>query len=318
MKNKILLNCIALVALAIPAGVQAQVNPMRPHLEKRGAATQLIVDGKPYLALAGETDNTASSDLAYMDTVWPKVARANLNTVLVGVGWNWVEPVEGKYDFSLVDGILSGARKNNLHVVLLWFGSWKNGLSSFAPAWVKADQQRFPRDLLTNGKSVEVLFTFSDNNLQADTRAYTAFMHHLRQVDSKQHTVVMIQLENEVGLIGDTRDHSPAAEAAFAQPVPRQLMEYLQMNKATLWPELRKLWRPPAAKLPARGRTSSANCPSDRRNFHGVELCALHESSRPRPARMNCRSRCSQIPGCPAHGQAAGRLSVRLPGAARD
>ena len=133
MKNKILLNCIALVALAIPASAQAQVNPMIPHLEKRGAATQLIVDGKPYLALAGETDNTASSDLALMDTVWPKVAKANLNTVLVGVGWNWVEPVEGKYDFSLVDGILSGARKNNLHVILLWFGSWKNGLSSSRP-----------------------------------------------------------------------------------------------------------------------------------------------------------------------------------------
>jgi hypothetical protein len=242
MKNKILLSCITLVALAMPAGAQTQVNPMMPHLEKRGAATQLIVDGKPYLALAGETDNTASSDLPYMDTVWPKLVKANLNTVLVGVGWNWIEPVEGKYDFSLVDGMLSGARKNNLHLVLLWFGSWKNGLSSFAPAWVKADQKRFPRDELTNGKSVEVLSTFSDANLQADTRAYTAFMHHLREVDSKQHTVVMIQLENEVGLIGDSRDRSAAAEAAFAQPVPRQLMDYLQKNKETLWPDLRKLW----------------------------------------------------------------------------
>jgi beta-galactosidase GanA len=192
-------------------------DPSIAYLEKRGAATQLIVNGKPYLVLAGETDNTASSSLEYMDPVWPKLVKANLNTVLVGIGWDWIEPVEGKYDFTLVDGLLAGARKNNLHLIFLWFGSWKNGLSSFAPAWVKADQQRFPRSLLKNGKAVEVLSTFSDANLQADTRAYTAFMQHLRKVDSKQHTVVMIQLENEVGLIGDSRDHSADAEAAFAQ-----------------------------------------------------------------------------------------------------
>ena len=212
------------------------------HLEQRGAATQLIVDGKPYLVLAGEADNTASSSLEYMDTAWPKVAQANLNTVLVGIGWDWVEPVEGKYDFSLVDGLLQGARKNNLHVIFLWFGSWKNGLSSFAPAWVKADQQRFPRSLLKNGKSVEVLSTFSEENLKADTRAYTAFMHHLREADGGKGTVIMIQLENEVGLIGDSRDRLPAAQAAFAAPVPAELMDYLQKNRATLWPELRKMW----------------------------------------------------------------------------
>ena len=115
-----------------------------PHLRTSGNATQLIVDGKPYLALAGELANTASSSLEYMEPVWPRLAKMNLNTVLVAVAWAWVEPQEGKYDFSLVDGLLAGARKHNLRVMLLWFGSWKNGLSSFAPAWVKADQKRFP------------------------------------------------------------------------------------------------------------------------------------------------------------------------------
>ena len=129
--------------------------------------------------------------------------------------------MEGKYDFTLVDGLLAGARKHNLRLIFLWFGSWKNGLSSFAPAWVKADQARFPRAQLKNGKSVEVLSTFSEANLQADTRAYTAFMHHLREVDAAQHTVIMIQLENEVGVIGDSRDRSAAADAAFARPCHR-------------------------------------------------------------------------------------------------
>ena len=238
-----------LCSLALAAG-RAQTTPVAtlPHLEKRGASTQLIVDGKPYLALAGETDNTASSSLEYMDTAWPKLVKMNLNTVLVGIGWDWVEPEEGRYDFILVDGLLAGARKSNLHLIFLWFGSWKNGLSSFVPDWVKADQQRFPRALLKNGKSVEVLTTLSEANLQADTRAYTAFMRHLREMDSGQRTVVMIQLQNEVGLIGDSRDRSAAAEAAFARPVPPELLDYLQKNRVTLWPDLRTLWEAAGAK----------------------------------------------------------------------
>ena len=222
--------------------------PSIARLGKRGVATQLIVDGKPFLVLGGETDNTASSSLEYMETVWPQLVKLNLNTVLVGVGWDWVEPVEGQYDFTLVDGLLDGARKNNLHLIFLWFGSWKNGLSSFAPEWVKADQQRFPRARLKSGKGVEVLSPFSEANLQADTRAYTAFMQHLREADSKQHTVVMIQLENEVGLLGDSRDRSTAAKAAFAQPVPPELLDYLQKNRETLWPDLLKLWEAAGAK----------------------------------------------------------------------
>ena len=146
MRLKTFCSLAAIFSLALAtANSQTAPDPNMAHLEKRGAATQLIVDGKPYLVLGGETDNTASSSLEYMDTVWPKLAKMNLNTVLVGIGWDWVEPVEGKYDFTLVDGLLTGARKNNLHLMFLWFGSWKNGLSSFAPEWVKADQQRFPR-----------------------------------------------------------------------------------------------------------------------------------------------------------------------------
>jgi len=115
-----------------------------PHLEKRGAATQLIVDGKPWLALAGETDNTASSSLEYMETAWPKIVKANLNTVLVGIGWDWVEPEEGKYDFTLVDGLLDGARKHNLRLIFLWFAVGERPLELRAGVG-ESRQQRFPR-----------------------------------------------------------------------------------------------------------------------------------------------------------------------------
>ena len=249
MKNLILPICTALLAFASIGSAQIHAGAPIPKLEKRGAATQLIVDGKPFLVLGGETDNTAASSLEYMDTAWPKIARANLNTVLVGLGWDWVEPVEGKYDFTLVDGILKGARKHNLRLIFCWFGSWKNGLSSFAPEWVKADQKRFPRVPLKNGKPVEVLSTFGQASLEADTRAYTAFMRHLKEADAGQRTVLMIQLENEVGLIGDSRDRSAAAEAAFAGPVPPELADYLQKNQTALWPDLRKLWEGAGSRI---------------------------------------------------------------------
>ena len=221
-----------------------------PRLEMRGEATQLIVDGKPWLIRGGETANTASSSLEYMGTVWPKLARLNLNTVLVAIGWGWVEPEEGRYDFSLVDGLLEGARKNNLRVILLWFGSWKNGLSSFAPAWVKADQKRFPRVRIAGGKPVEILSSLGTAAREADTRAYVELLKHVRRVDEVHRTVLMIQLQNEVGVLGDSRDRGGAANEAFAGPVPSRLMDYLVHNKERLSPDLAALWRT------AGGRTS--------------------------------------------------------------
>ena len=219
-----------------------------PHLEKRGAATQLIVDDQPWLILGGEAANTASSSLDYMKPVWPRLARLNLNTVLVAVAWDWVEPTEGKFDFTLVDGLLSQARENKMRVAFLWFGSWKNGLSSFAPAWVKADSARFPRARLKGGKPVEVLTPLSDANRDADAKAYVAFMRHLREVDGQQHTVVMIQMQNEVGLLGDSRDRSALADEIFAKPVPSALTDYLQKNKVTLLPEIASVWNDHGAK----------------------------------------------------------------------
>jgi len=213
-----------------------------PHLQKQGTATQLIVNDKPYLILGGEVSNTASSNLEYMDSIWPKLNKMNFNTVLVAVAWAWVEPEEGKFDFSLVDGLVKGARAHDLRIVFLWFGSWKNGISSFVPSWVKADQERFPRVQIKSGKSIEVLSALNDTNRESDTRAYTAFLRHIREIDSKKNTVIMIQLQNEVGVLGDSRDRSKPANEAFAKDVPKELMDYLRKRKSSLSPELLKVW----------------------------------------------------------------------------
>ena len=233
----------ALCTLALlAAAIQTKADTPVAHLEKRGVATQLIVDGKPFMALAGELTNTAASSPEHMKAAWPHMARVGLNTVLTPIAWAWIEPEEGKYDFTFADNILRDARANNMHVAWLWFASWKNGLTTFAPAWVMANQDRFPRAQLAGSKTVEVLSAVSEANRDADAKAFAAFMHHIKEVDSTAHTVIMVQLENEVGLIGDSRDRSTPANEAFAKPVPKELTDYLQAHKETLLPETRKLW----------------------------------------------------------------------------
>jgi hypothetical protein len=233
---------MCLITLASMFSVAGADSQAIAHLQEHGTTKQLIVDGKPFLVLGGELANTASSSSEYMKPVWPRLAKMHLNTVLTGMSWAQFEPEPGKYDYALVDDLLAGARQQNLKIIFVWFGSWKNGLSSFAPAWVKADQARFPRAQLGSGRSIEVLSTLSHENLDADSAAYKAFMHHLREVDADKHTVIMIQIENEVGVLGDSRDRSPAANEAFVKAVPSQLMDYLQVHKNTLRPELKKVW----------------------------------------------------------------------------
>jgi beta-galactosidase GanA len=213
-----------------------------PYLRQQGTATQLVVDDKPFLVLAGELGNSTSSSLEYMSSVWPKLASLNLNTVLIPVYWELMEPAEGKFDFTLVDGLIQEARKHKLRLVPLWFASWKNSMSTYAPAWIKTNQQRFPRSQDKAGKGIEILSPFSKENLDADSRAFAAFMRHLREVDGNDHTVIMVQVENEIGMIPDSRDRSAIADKLFSQAIPVELMNYLQQHKDNLTAEFRAVW----------------------------------------------------------------------------
>jgi hypothetical protein len=242
-----LLTLVALSGAAFllfPVATCAQ-DASLPHLEKRGVTTQLIVDGKPFLMLAGELHNSSSSSLEYMKPLWPRLAAIPVNTILTPISWELVEPAEGKYDFTLVDGLLAQAREQHLRVVFLWLATWKNGMSSYAPVWVKQDTKRFPRALLHNNEAniLSTIAGFSDATRDADARAFAAVMQHIREVDSRDHSVIMMQVENEVGILGDARDHSAAAEQAFASSVPPHLTDYLKAHRDTLDPELRALWQ---------------------------------------------------------------------------
>ena len=219
-----------------------------PHLEKRGSATQLIVDSKPFLVLGGELHNSSSSSIEYMKPVWPRLAAMHLNTVLLPAAWETIEPEEGKFDFKCVDGLLQGARENNLKLVFLWFGAWKNTYSSYVPAWVKTNTERFPRVQTSDGRGTERLSPFSTAVRDADARAFAELMRHLREVDKSTHTVIMVQVENEVGVIPESRDHSLIANASFTAAVPSALTSFLQSHRTALDPEFRAAWETAGGK----------------------------------------------------------------------
>ena len=247
-------RCVRAIAFAIAVlvmavgSVQAQENSA-PHLRRQGTATQLVVDGKPFLILGGELGNSTSSSLEYMQPIWSKLVSLNLNTVLVPVYWELIEPAEGKFDFAVVDGLIQEARRHQLRLVPLWFGSWKNSMSCYAPAWVKTDQRRFPRSQDAAGRSIEILSAFSNENVEADARAFAALMRHLREVDGREHTVVMVQVENEIGMIPDSRDRSAIAEKLFKQAVPAELMKYIGEHREKLIPEFRAQWQAAGFKM---------------------------------------------------------------------
>jgi beta-galactosidase GanA len=236
---------LALTLSALLACAPALIAQDAPHLEIHGPAgrelTQLIVDGKPFFMIAGELRNSSSSSLDYMKPIWPRLTAISLNTVLTPISWELIEPTEGTYDFSLIDGLLAQARQNHVKVVFLWLAAWKNGVSSYEPVWVKRDTKRFPR-VYENGNPVTTLSSFSPALKEADARAFAAVMQHIKEVDSA-HTVLMMQVENEVGILGSPRDHSAAAERAFAGAVPEALTSYLKGHRESLDPELSQLWR---------------------------------------------------------------------------
>jgi beta-galactosidase GanA len=234
---------LCLSAASPPAGATP------PALVRQGQAIQLVDDGKPLLLLAGELGNSSASSAAWMAPHWARLKALGLNTVIAPVSWELIEPTEGAaLDFSSVDGLIQQARVHDLRLVLLWFGAWKNSMSTYAPGWVKRNEARFPRAQLPTGQGVEILSAFSPAVLAADSHAFAALMAHLKAVDQSQHTVVMVQVENEIGMLPVARDHSAAADAAFARPAPAELVRYLVGHHETLQPELRKLWEANGAR----------------------------------------------------------------------
>lgn len=239
---KTLILFVACLAFTVFASSQI------PQLKNNGKTTQLIVHGKPFLMLAGEANNSSGSNIAHMEKTMKALREANLNSLLVSVSWEIVEPQEGVFDFSSVDELIRVARENDMKLCILWFASWKNGFSPYAPMWVLNDTKRFVRVKDQKGQNTRTLTPLCNATRDADAKAYTALMKHIASVDSEKNTIIVMQIENEVGVLRQSRDFSDEANKAFASQVPDVLIQYMVKNKSTLEIELKTAWEKNGSK----------------------------------------------------------------------
>jgi len=203
-----------------------------PHLEGRDGRYALFVDGHPFLILGGQIHNSSAWP-SELPQVWESMAALHANTLEAPVYWEQFEPREGQFDYTNVDQLVEGARAHNLRVVLLWFGTWKNGNMHYVPAWVKNDPKRFPHVIRPDGEPIDVLSANSRDTLEADKSAFVALMRHLKKIDGELHTVLLVQVENESGIIGSIRDNSEIANKEFAGNVPSDLLAAARKEPGT-------------------------------------------------------------------------------------
>ena len=207
-----------------------------PRLVEKDGRWALLVEGQPYLMLGGQLHNSSAWP-SELPAVWKSLAELHANTAEAPVYWEQVEPQEGKFNWDNVDALVQGAREHNLHLVLLWFGTWKNGNMHYVPQWVKTDTKRFPRVIRADGEPIDVLSASSRSTLQADKAAFVALMRHLKTLDGNQHTILMVQVENESGIIGSPRDFSPESNKEFAGQVPPDMLAAAKKQPGT-WREV--------------------------------------------------------------------------------
>ena len=219
------------LTLAALLALSAAASSM-PQVVKQGRKFTLTVDGKPFIVLGGQVNNSSGWP-DRMQEIWPVFKALHANTAEVPVYWEAVEPQPGEFHFEAVDQIVLDARAQNIRLILLWFATWKNGVMDYAPGWVKADAAKYPRMIDSGGKLVRVLSPHSEATMAADRNAFAAFMRHLKDLDGEQHTVILVQVENEPGSLFTDRDHSPASNQLFEGPVPASLIAALHRPPGT-------------------------------------------------------------------------------------
>ena len=230
--KKIILAAFVLAACYTPIA-PAQSSDI-PHLEKKDGRFALIVDGKPFLVLGGQINNSSAWP-ATLPAVWSAAEAMHANTVEAPVYWEQMEPTKGTFVFSNVDLMVTQAREHHLHLVLLWFGTWKNGQNHYVPEWIKSDPKSYPREETAYGKLLDVMSPNSPANLDADKTAFAALLRHVKSIDATQHTVIMVQVENESGSVGSIRDFSPAAQKLFDAAVPADFARALHLPGGGTW-----------------------------------------------------------------------------------
>ena len=204
------------------------------------------VNGKPFFPIGTETVYAGyAMKPNEHENVFRDLKSINSNSMAIPVHWDAIEPEEGKFDFSSVDILITNARKYGLKLILLWFGTWKNGGMEYVPEWIKTDPKRFRRALNAQGKDMWSLSPFCKATLESDKKAFIALMKYLKSKDSVEQTVISIQVENEPGIVGTDRDYSPEGEKIYKAPVPPDFIAAMKKyGKGATW----ELWQAAGAK----------------------------------------------------------------------
>jgi len=238
MKTLILAALLAFSCVRLSVQAQTRVHPL-PRIVESDGRYALIVDGAPYLMLGAQSNN--SSDWpATLPKVWPAIEYLHANTLETPIYWEQFEPKPGQYDYSQVDAILAQARQHHVHLVLLWFGTWKNGSQHYMPEWMKTQPDRYAHVTNKTGELVDSPSPFASASREADARTFSAFMQHLKTADPER-TVLLVQVENETGTWGSLRDYSPGANQLFEAPVPAEVLKAMNResgNPSANWQEV--------------------------------------------------------------------------------
>src|SRR5208283_1619998 len=229
--------------LAMPlAGIAQSASKPIASLDKTDGHYRFLVDGKPYLMLSGQVHNSATSNADDLRKALDVLVGWHANTAEVPIYWEAVEPQPGQFDFRSVDLAVLAARKRELHLVILWFGTWKNGESHYVPEWVKRDKQKYTRALGPLGEETEIISPICRPAMEADSRAFAAVLQHIKSIDEADRTVLMVQVENEPGFLGPDRDYSEAANRLFGAAVPKELLSFLESHRQQLSAPMAKAW----------------------------------------------------------------------------
>ncbi len=221
-KIRMLATLIGMILSAIDGFGQAVTNQV-PALISKDGHHALMVDGAPFFILGAQAHNSSGWP-AMLPALWNAIEEVHANTLEVPVYWEQVEEEPGKFNFSLVDTLLVQARQHQVHLVLLWFATWKNGSNHYMPAWMKRDAVKYPNIVSKDGKPVDSPSPHAETTMKADMKAFAALMNYLKKADAL-HTVIMMQVENESGAWGCVRDYSPFAQKLFDEPVPAALLK---------------------------------------------------------------------------------------------
>lgn len=187
-----------------------------PVMKECNGIPTMYVENKPFFAFAGEVHNSSAGSLEYMNEhVWDKIQGLNLNTLLVPVYWEQIEPTEGSFRYEMLDGLIEQARQRQIRLILLWFGLWKNAESMYVPRWMKKDSKKYFRVRAASGEMLNTISPFCTEAVEKDAAAFANVMGHIREQDEEDSTVIAVQIENEVGLLGTAYDVCDAAKEAF-------------------------------------------------------------------------------------------------------